>query len=923
MNQKMLTLYRPSSLLWSALLATLMMLAFAASARADLQFDSVGFSLSDPDGEFVRQAGAHPDFALDVALPIDANKPYDGKSLPGPTEALRTVDVDLPVGMVGNPAAFATCAPAQLANNGNGVVDCPVESQVGYVRVTANSLQGSVTTFLVGLYNMSHGPDVAAKFGFKVVAATSTITARVRPGDYGISSASLSVSQALGIHAVHVELWGVPADPSHDPFRQMRGQATILYPWPVPSAASRVPFFTNPTSCTDAPVTFAVRGDSWENPGVLDSRTASADPDGTPFVFDGCHRLPFDPSIDVQPMSRVADSPSGLEVDLAVPQSEDPDGLGTAHVRRVVTTLPEGMSVSPSSAAGLGACALSEIKLGSHDVPTCPDSSKIGSVVVDTPLLEDPLEGDVILAAQDDNPFHSLLALYIAVKGPGFYLKLPGRVDPDPVTGQLTTTFDNTPQLPFSRMRLKFDGGPGAPLANPTACGTYETQTDITSWATDDVVSLSSPMVIDEGCGARLFSPSFSAGSTLPFAGESSPFMFALTRGDRSQFLSRVDSEMPEGLLARIKDATQCPEPAATDGTCALGTEIGSTSVLSGPGDAPLALKGRVYLTGPYKGAPFGLSIVVPTKGQAGPFDLGDVVVRAAIEVDPDDASVSVKSDPFPTIIEGFPLRLRQAVINIDRPGFMVNPTSCAQKQIKATIYSTEGATAERTSPFRVGDCAGLAFTPKLGLRLTGKRQMRSGGHPALRALLIQRTGQSNIAKARVTLPRNVVLDSKNAYDPKLVCDYDKSLKADCPASTIVGKASLKTPILDKPLAGAVHLVQGIRFGPSGNRIRTLPTLLVKLRGEVAINLRSKTSVDSKSRLVSTFPNVPDAPAKRFALQINGGRKGILTVTENRRGRINLCNSRQTALVKTDGQNGKNADYPTRVKTPCAKKRRR
>jgi hypothetical protein len=289
------------------------------------------------------------------------------------------------------------------------------------------------------------------------------------------------------------------------------------------------------------------------------------------------------------------------------------------------------------------------------------------------------------------------------------------------------------------------------------------------------------------------------------------------------------------------------------------------------------------------------------------------------LHVDPETAEVSVVSDPLPQIVKGVPVRLRSVNVDVDRPDFTINPTSCAEKRIDATLTSIDGAVHGTGTPFQVGDCQALGFRPRLGMRLVGKGRMRSGGHPALRAVVTQGDGQSNIKAAKVTLPANVVLDSKNSVDPELLCGYDAALKADCPASSIVGKAALRTPLLNKPLSGPVHLVQGIRF-EDGNRIRTLPTLLVKLRGEVSINLRSKTNVDGRDRLVSTFPSVPDARAAKFSIQINGGRKGILVVTENRRGRINLCDRKQTALVETDGHNGKRADFPVRVKTPCKAK---
>jgi hypothetical protein len=892
------------------------------TASADLSFETSSFDLTE-DGQFSRQAGGHPDFTVNLSFPVNPNAVVDGRVAPGPDESVHSVDVDLPPGMVGNPNSIAECDPKDFARPGAGYAACPLASQVGWAEVLFDGDTGPGTA-VVGVFNLAHAPDIPARFGFNYLGTVALIDGRVRPGDYGISAGSVSVSQALAVESVKLTLWGVPADPSHDNLRGGIIDASGP-PQSLPDVP-RLPFLSAPTSCTDTPVSFTMRGDSWQNLGVFDTRSTTVDSDGTPFVFEGCDRLPFAPSIEVGPSSRAADGPSGLDVDLQVPQSDEPDGLATAHVRRVAMTLPEGMSVSPSSAAGLGACAPAQIGLGTNDAPTCPDSAKLGEVTIDTPVLEDPLEGEMILATQNDNPFGSLLALYLVVEGPGFHLKLPGRIDLDQATGQLTAIFDNTPQLPFSRMRVKFLGGPRASLATPARCGAYNTHVEITSWASDVPVSLDSPTTIDQNCAGG-FSPSFAAGVTNTTAGATGgTFAVTVGRRDGEQVMKAIRSvQLPEGLLGKVASVPLCGDAQAAAGTCAEASRLGHVQAAAGPGDLPLWIPeaGKrptgVFLTGPYKGAPYGLSIVVPA--QAGPFDLGTVVVRSALRVDPRTAAITAETEDMPHILEGIPLRLREIRLILDRAGFMLNPTSCATKTVDATIVSLQGTVAKPSNRFQVGECARLAFTPKLGVGLEGRKQMRSGGHPTFKALLTQKAGQANIAKAKVTLPKNLVLDSKNAYDPKLVCDYDKAQAADCPASSVIGRASLKTPILAKPLTGAVHLVQGIRFGPTGNRIRTLPTLLVKLRGEVAIDLRSKTSVDSKSRLVSTFPNVPDAPAARFALRINGGRKGILTVTENRRGRINLCNAKQTALVSTDGQNGKDADFRTRVKTPCAKRK--
>src|SRR5215218_7800890 len=513
-------------------------LAHAGVAQADFRFESVGVKLTGSDEQFVRQAGGHPDFTFSFAVPSDPNPVLGGEAaLAGPTQGVHSVDLDLPPGLVGDPTGIATCDPADLTNSGAGAAACPVGSQVG----TAYVILGEREVHRVGVYNIAHGPDVPARFGFNVLGAISLIDARVRPGDYGISSGSFAISQAVPIRRAELTLWGVPADPRHDPQRSETP--------PRSTDAARAPFMYAPTSCSTTPISFTARGDSWEHLGVFDTRVLTTDTDGTPLAFGGCERLSFSPAIDVLALATVADAPTGLTVDLKVPQGEDPEGLATAHVRKVIMRLPDGMSVSPSSAAGLGACTPVQIGLGTNDPPSCPASSKLGKVTVDTPLLDDPLTGDVILATQNDNPFRSLLALYLAVKGPGFHVKLPGRVDLDPTTGQLTTTFDNTPQLPFSRMRVEFPGGSQAALATPATCGTYTTHVEITSWASPTPVARDSAMTIDQNCEAKPFAPSLTAGTSNPLAGQFSPFFLSLKRSDGTPFLRGVETRLPKGML--------------------------------------------------------------------------------------------------------------------------------------------------------------------------------------------------------------------------------------------------------------------------------------------------------------------------------------------------------------------------------------
>jgi hypothetical protein len=884
-------------------LASSMLAIVASTARADLSFDSVGVGATGLDGSFARQAAAHPD--LNVRFQFGTKIAVDGTSVV-PDGQVRDVNVTLPPGLVGNPTAAPTCTVAQLGISA-GSSDCPVASEVGWAKVIikAGATFAGNDFLSQPIYNLAHGDDVPALFGFKYLNAVVLITPHVEPGSYVISAATVGLTQAVPTFAADIALWGIPADPSHD---ALRGG---------PSPDVRKPFLTAATSCSGAPSPVAITADSWEQPNVKVSATLSSDFDGIPFITEGCEHVPFSPSISVQPLSHVADAPTGLAIDVAVPQSDSPDGLASAQVRKTVVRFPAGVSVSPSAAAGLGACSLAQVGLGTNDMPSCPGSSKIGTVEIDTPLLADPLKGDVILASQNDNPFGSLLALYLVAQGPGFVVKLPGRVDADPVTGQLTTTFDNTPQLPFDRLHVVIRGGSQAPLATPTSCGTYMTHTEITSWASESPVELDSPMTIDQGCTTLAFAPVLSAGSASTLAGARSPFSLTLTRTDGQPYLSGVSATLPPGLLAYIADVPQCAEVQAAAGTCSAASQIGHTSARSGPGSAPLALTGTVSLTGPYGGGPFGLSIVVPTAGQAGPYDLGDVVVRAGIFIDPVDGHATVKTDPLPTIIDGFPLRLRQVGVSIDRANFTVNPTNCDKQQVSVLATAVGGASASPSVLFQVGGCGALPLAPKLALTLSGKGQTTDGKHPGVHAVVTQTPGQANLKKVQVALPLSLALDPDNA---QALCEFTDGSKIDpaCPKASIVGKAVARTPILDQPLTGPVYFVKNVRKDPkSGRDIRTLPKLVIPLTGEngVRLNLVGTSNVVG-NRLVTTFDNIPDAPVSDFTLDIDGGKSGILVVSGT-----DICKATQIADQQVDGQNAKVIDSAIYIQTPsCALK---
>jgi hypothetical protein len=843
----------------------------APIAQADFGVSEFGASTS-LNGEPVRQAGAHPDLTTHIVFPkLESGEP-DGNA--------KNISVDLPVGLTGNPTVVPACPPFLLVVDG-GLNECPPATQIGEVSLRFGESVGPG----VPLYNISHSDDVPGLFAFVVLGVPVFIQPTVRPGDHGISAMSTRISQSVPLYSVDVTIWGVPFDHGT-------------------GVKERLPFNTNPTSCSTVPSTFTGSADSWQNPGVFHTLSANMDLDGSPFLWEGCDRNAFEPSLVAQPGTHRAASPTGLDVRIQVPQNEGADGIATAHVRRVAVAFPRGVTVSTSAVAGLGACSLVQIGLQDNAAPSCPDSSKLGNVTIQTQLLEEPIAGDVFLAKQKENPFNSTFAIYLVAHGPGFYLKIPGKLDVDKQTGQLTTVFEDTPQLPFEEVHLDFRGGPTAPLVTPDTCGTYRTHVEITSWASPHPVSFDNPMVIDENCsGGGSFKPTLQAGVASPVAGGISPLTIRIRRQDGEQNISRLDVTLPEGELAKLKGVEVCPDALAATGNCGKGSQVGISTTAIGTGAFPLFVPqpGKdptaLYLAGPYKGAPYSLITKVPA--QSGPFDFGVIVVRTAINVDPVTTQVIAKTDPLPQILEGVPISYRDVRIEVQKPDFTVNPTSCEQRFVTTTISSIDGATAHPSAPFKVGDCASLDFAPKLAFKVKGGTNR--GDYQALTATLTTHKHEANISRVAVTLPHSEFLAQEHI---RTICTRVQFADKNCPDGSIYGFAKATTPLLDKPLEGPVYLRS------SSN---PLPDLVATLNGQFDIELAGR--IDSvNGGIRNTFEVVPDAPVSRFVLKMKGGEKSLLVNSRN------LCKSTSKAEVKMTGQNGKRASSRPVVRNSCGKK---
>ena len=888
---------RSRRILLSAISATILLLTAVAPAGADIEITSMGGQASIK-GQFSRGAGEHADLVTEFGVATQLIPPYNQL---GPKEDIRDVKVDLPLGLVGNPTAALTCTGAQLVAGENGKYPiCPIESQIGIAHIETG---GGKQEFAV--FNMERPNNLPGLFALNFAGVVVKFEAVTR-ADGGITVRIPSISQAQAIIRLGLTVWAVPADPMHDAQRYDPQKFGVGVPgFGAASKSVPVPFMTNPTKCDGIPAVTRGEMNSWQNPGYWDKASFDSDFAGIPFVWKDCGRVPFRPTMTAQPGTHRAASPTGLDIQLEVPQLQDPYGIATSHVKRTVVTLPEGMSMSPSAVAGLGACSLAQIKLGSMDPAECPDSAKIGNVEVETPLLDDVVKGEVVLAAQKDNPFGSTFAIYLILKGPGVYLKIPGELNVDEKTGRVKAIFDDLPQLPFDEVHLDFRGGPTAPLVTPRTCGTYETRTEITPYAAPaEPVVAETPMLIDENCdGKGGFDPKLQAGVANPVAGAYSPLTIRLRRQDGEQNISRLEVTLPKGELAKLKGVVVCPEGVASAGQCPTGSQVGVSTTAIGTGAFPLFVPqpGKeptaLYLAGPYKGAPYSLITKVPA--QSGPFDFGDIVVRTAIDLNPVTAQVVAKSDPLPQMLEGVPIAYRDVRIEVTKPDFTVNPTSCEQRFVTTTIVSVDGAEAHPSVPTKVGDCASLRFGPKLALRLRGGTNR--GDYPALTAILTTGKKEANISRAAVTLPHSEFLEQAHIGT---VCTRVQFAAKKCPEASVYGRARAITPLLDGALEGPVYLRS------SSN---PLPDLVADLQGQFDIELAGR--IDSRNGGIrNTFDVVPDAPVSRFVLKMKGGKKSLLVNSRN------LCKRPSRAEVRLIGQNGKRHSERPLLKNGCAKR---
>ncbi len=872
------------------------------------------------------QAGSHP-FQLTSTLVLN-----QAAEVKDPPAAVKDLRFNLPPGLIGNPTPFPQCSTEKFTTTVEPFHNlCPDNTAVGVASVTLTYPMGRfpIATFDVPLFALVPSVGEPARFGFFVAGVPVYLDTSVRTGsDYGVTVTVPNITELTGLMSSRVTFWGVPGDPRHDPVRGWNcvepGVPTGAPPCTPTQQETPPPLLTLPTACT-GPVHTNVEADSWEQAGdfLPPVEYTFKDNLGRPAAMDGCNQVPFSPSVKVTPDGQAGSTPTGLTVDEHVPQesSLNPTGLGEADVKGLSVTLPEGVALNPSAADGLQACSQEQIALESNAAPTCPEAAKVATVKIKTPLLPNPLEGAAYLATQDANPFGSLVALYIYAEDPisGVRAKAAGEVLENPVTGQLTAHFERDPlfandaryagepeaqflpEVPFEDIELHFFGGDRAPLATPAACGSYTTTGTFTPWSENPTAESSSQFQIASGpngkpCASPLpFSPSLTAGTTSIQAGGFTPFTMTMGREDGSQNLQSIQLRMPPGVSGTLSTVKLCGEEQANAGTCGPESLIGHTIVSVGVGGDPFTVTGgQVFITGPYKGAPFGLSIVNPAK--AGPFDLGKIVVRAKIDVDPTTAVLTITSDnegPYkiPSIIDGIPLQIKHVNVTIDRNDFTFNPTNCDPLAITGTLRSTEGAAEALSVPFQATNCAVLAFKPKLTASTSGKTSRANGASLTVKLGYPAGPYDANIARVKVELPKAMPSRLTTLQKACAAAVFEAN-PADCPPASIIGHAIATTPVLPVPLSGPAYFVS--------HGGEAFPSLIVVLQGYgVTVHLVGSTYISKQGITSSTFKTVPDVPVGTFELTLPQGPYSALTANTS------LCKSKSLAMpTEFVGQNG-------------------
>jgi hypothetical protein len=880
--------------------------ATPVSAQASFEVRPGSFTMATSSD----QAGAHADLATSFAFTRNATGSVEG--------LLRNAEVVAPIGFAGYPAGVKTCSPEDLQ-----LEECPIDTQIGTLEIVLQLLEANPRFDIVALlplYNVTPTPTETGVYGFTYNGVISGYIVLKLGPDYKVHAILKNVTTATELVRQTLTVWGVPADSSHDAQRgthfscvQYGESETFVQDQERCQGGGNeakedpVPYLVNPTHCGNEPLEAKmVNVESWEGEKAEDASTTIG-------PFTGCEKLKFPPSIGLIPEESHVTEPTGYNVDLRVPQSEGAEGLGTADLRDAVVALPVGTVLSPSAATGLGTCSEAQIGLGTEQPVECPNDSKLGEVSVVTPALTGELKGALYLGAPASGvirkpPFMA----YLTFAGHGVLVKIRGTVTPNPVTGQVVTTFDENPELPFSELKLLLNGGSRATVANPHVCGEYHAESDMTPWTEPfegDVTQLSLPFAVT-GCEAPRFDPSFSASTLSNQAGGYSTMRVFFSREDADEELGGLTVTMPPGVSGNIAKVSACPEPQAAEGTCGPESQVGEVTAGAGPGPEPIFIKGgKVFLTGPYDGAPFGLTIDVSET--AGPLDLGEgvcncQVVRATVNINPITAQITVSNGALPTIKDGIPFQVKSVDVDINRPEFIFNPTDCEPMSVNGTLSSVQSTLAQVSSHFQVTNCEALGFKPSFSASTSGTTSRTDGAslsaklsYPNVGGHSILAGGYANIAKVKVDLPKQLPsrLSTLQKACTQVVFAANPS---NCPAASRIGYGKATTPIFPGSLTGPAFFVS------NGNA--KFPELIIVLQGDnVTIDLHGETFINSEGVTSTTFATVPDVPVGTFQIVLPEGPQSALAANGN------LCTSELVMPTHFLAQSGAEYDQNTPI----------
>jgi hypothetical protein len=841
--------------------------AGSASSALGADFGIVpgGFAIRmlDTEGNPETRAGSHPDrLQVDFALEVE-----------GTGTTPRDLVFELPPGFAGSPGAVPECPRELFEAEGE---ECSPESQVGVFELAFVGGQEAV----LPIFQLEPAPGELLSFGSKS-GFEIPLTTELRPGDFGITLKASDLPEQA-VTEGHVELWGVPAD---------HQEGTTI---------PRQPFLTTPTRC--GTLTFTFRTRSWLEGAQWQS--ASAD---TEAPLDGCADLTFSPRLNLQFGNPVADSPTGLRIDLSAPSEEDANERVEAQIKDATIELPAGLTVSPGGARGLVACSDDQLEISSAAPALCPSASKVGTAGFTSPVLGGESSGTVYLGEEHPD---ERLRLFVVATGSGSAVKFVGTLHVDPVTGRLTTSLTDLPQLPISRLSLNFDGGPGALLASPLACGPVTSYGRFDSYGGGGQVESPSTVAIAARLpgslcpGPQPFAPALVAQNAPPKAGHPTAFSASLLRKDGEALPRRFTLLLPAGLSAALGNVQACPDAGVNAGACPVGSRIGAVLAKVGSGPSPIALAGDAYVTGPYQRAPFGL--LMQLRAAIGPFDFGTISFRAGATIDGATGRVSVRTGQLPEAIDGIPVRFRAVELRIDRASVLRNPTSCRASSVDATIEASTGASVQTASPFSVRGCDRLGFRPRFRIALEGRQALRRHGSPGLRVSARLRNGDKGLRGMKLSLPRALRFDISALEE---ICSRQDAELNDCPLGARVGVASAHTVLLNRPMRGGIYVVRPKDDG--------LPDLWISLSAMgVQLDLSGQTS-ERHGHVVTKLTGLPDMPLSTFQMRMGGGGDGIFSLAASpcRQGRERQFSS---ALV-VEGQGGvrRKSQLPIEMNPEC------